>query len=94
MTDQHTTVQYQLRLPEELRDRIKNSGKEHNRSMNADIVARLEQTFAEEVQPVPMEVMFDDDWLAGSGLTKAEFGAFVKMAVQSGVSQYKVDKDD
>lgn len=45
MSDQHTTVQYQLRLPQELRDKIKESAGEHNRSMNADIVARLEQTF-------------------------------------------------
>lgn len=45
MSDQHTTVQYQLRLPEELRDEIKESAKKHNRSMNADIVARLEQSF-------------------------------------------------
>lgn len=45
MSDQHTTVQYQLRLPQELRDKIKESAGEHNRSMNADIVARLEQSF-------------------------------------------------
>lgn len=45
MSDQHTTVQYQLRLPQELRDKIKKSAGEHNRSMNSDIVARLEQTF-------------------------------------------------
>ncbi|WP_440464358.1 Arc family DNA-binding protein [Psychrobacter sp. ASPA161_6] len=45
MSDQHTTVQYQLRLPQELRDKIKKSSGEHNRSMNADIVARLEQSF-------------------------------------------------
>lgn len=45
MSDQHTTVQYQLRLPEELRDKIKESAKNHNRSMNADIVARLEDSF-------------------------------------------------
>ena len=45
MSDQHTTVQYQLRLPEKLRDEIKDSAKTHNRSMNADIVARLEESF-------------------------------------------------
>lgn len=47
MSDQHTTVQYKLRLPEELRDKIKESAKAHNRSMNADIVARLNHTFVE-----------------------------------------------
>ncbi len=38
--------QYKLRLPEELRDKIKDSAITHNRSMNADIVARLEDSFA------------------------------------------------
>lgn len=47
MSDQHKTVQYQLRLPEELRDKIKESASTHNRSMNADIVARLSHTFVE-----------------------------------------------
>lgn len=47
MSDQHTTVQYQLRLPEELRDKIKESANTHNRSMNADIVARLQQSFSD-----------------------------------------------
>lgn len=52
MSDQHTTVQYQLRLPEELRDEIKESAKTHNRSMNADIVARLEQSFDSKAEQV------------------------------------------
>lgn len=48
MTDKHTTVQYQLRLPEGLRDRVKSSAEKKNRSMNADIVARLEQSFLKD----------------------------------------------
>lgn len=38
--------QYKLRLPERLRDKIKESASTHNRSMNADIVARLEDSFS------------------------------------------------
>lgn len=40
-----TDPQYKLRWPEELRQKVAQSAKEHNRSMNADIVARLEQSF-------------------------------------------------
>lgn len=40
-----TDPQYKLRLPPELKEKIVASSKEHNRSMNADIVARLEQSF-------------------------------------------------
>lgn len=39
----HVTVR--LRVLPELRDKIARSAKEHNRSMNADMVARLEDSF-------------------------------------------------
>lgn len=41
----HLGVAYNLRLPQELKDKIAESAKQLNRSMNADIVARLEQSF-------------------------------------------------
>lgn len=41
----HLGIAYNLRLPQELKDRIAESAKELNRSMNADIVARLENSF-------------------------------------------------
>lgn len=53
MTDTHKTIQYNLRITEELRERLKKSADFHNRSMNADIVARLEQSFATQtIAPV------------------------------------------
>ena len=39
------TVQYNLRWTEELRDKITEAAKENTRSMNQEIVARLEQSF-------------------------------------------------
>ena len=39
------TVQYNLRWTEELRDKIAEAAKENTRSMNQEIVARLEQSF-------------------------------------------------
>ena len=39
----HVTVR--LRVPPELRDQIASSSEQYNRSMNADMVARLEQSF-------------------------------------------------
>ncbi len=38
---------FMLRLPEELRDRIKDQAAANNRSMNAEIIARLERSFDE-----------------------------------------------
>lgn len=43
----HLTIQYNLRLSSELKDKISKSAKELNRSMNSDIVARLEESFLE-----------------------------------------------
>lgn len=44
----HLGVAYNLRLPQELKDKIAESAKELNRSMNADIVARLEESFKQK----------------------------------------------
>ncbi|PTV50080.1 Arc family DNA-binding protein [Acinetobacter seifertii] len=54
----HLGVAYNLRLPQELKDKISDSAKEFNRSMNADIVARLEESFDQEfrdLKHVPTE---------------------------------------
>lgn len=42
----HLGVEYKVRMPQELKDKIADSAKELNRSMNQDIVARLEKSFA------------------------------------------------
>ena len=61
MSSGHLHPQYNLRWPEELRQKVAQSAKEHNRSMNADIVARLEQSFnkgnAHETEMHLMNVM-------------------------------------
>ncbi|WP_151796562.1 Arc family DNA-binding protein [Acinetobacter soli] len=45
MSSGHLNAQYNLRWPEGLKEKVAQSAKDHNRSMNADIVARLEQSF-------------------------------------------------
>jgi hypothetical protein len=45
MSANQNDPQYKLRWSSELREKIAESAKAHNRSMNADIVARLEQSF-------------------------------------------------
>lgn len=40
--------QFKLRLPIELRDRIEQAAKESKRSLNAEMVARLEMSFAQD----------------------------------------------
>ena len=50
-------VEYKMRMSQELKDKIAESAKELNRSMNADIVARLEQSFE---KPITSELEVND----------------------------------
>lgn len=59
----HLGVAYNLRLPQELKDKIAESAKELNRSMNADIVARLEESFEQKfrgLESVPTEELMKE----------------------------------
>ncbi|MDN6322764.1 MAG: Arc family DNA-binding protein [Halomonas sp.] len=40
-----TDPQYKLRLPADLKEKIKQASEENHRSMNAEIVARLQESF-------------------------------------------------
>jgi uncharacterized coiled-coil protein SlyX len=46
MSNQENHIIVRLRISPELRDQIAGSAKTHNRSMSADMVARLEQSFS------------------------------------------------
>jgi hypothetical protein len=48
MSDNPKHVTVRLRVPPELRDKIAASSEQYNRSMNADMVARLEQSYKSE----------------------------------------------
>lgn len=49
MTDRHQAPSYPLRMPAELRERLEEAAAETGRSMNAEIVARLQQSFGPRV---------------------------------------------
>lgn len=46
-------VEYKMRMTQDLKEKIVESAKEHNRSMNADIVARLEDSFLKKESSAP-----------------------------------------
>lgn len=45
MSENQKEPQYKLRWNEDLRDKVMNSAKENNRSINQEIIVRLEQSF-------------------------------------------------
>lgn len=50
---QHLHSDFKIRLPDELKEKIRHSASELNRSMTADIVARLEASFDCDIEQVP-----------------------------------------
>lgn len=54
-------VEYKMRMTQDLKEKIVTSAKAHNRSLNADIIARLEQSFdtTEVSDPVSMKESID-----------------------------------
>lgn len=49
----HLHSDFKIRIPNDLKERIRISSEEHNRSMTADIIARVEQTFKHEESEAP-----------------------------------------
>lgn len=56
-----TAEQFVVRFPEGMRDRIAEAAKKNNRSMNAEIVARLDRTFSDApaVNGISMSAIFE-----------------------------------
>lgn len=81
---------FRVRIPEDLKEKIRASAEEYNRSMGADIIARLEASFAaEESPPQPISVGFDDSFLKDAGLTREQFGAFVRKSFSDSLKDDK-----
>ncbi len=51
------SFQFMLRLPDELREALKQASDESGRSVTAEIINRLEQTFAGEQAMIPASLM-------------------------------------
>lgn len=56
MSENQKDPQYKLRWSEELRDKVAKSAKAYKRSMNADIIARLERSFEQESDLSPLNM--------------------------------------
>ena len=63
MSSGHLNAQYNLRLPDELKQKIAESAQELNRSMSAVIVARLEESSGQkfgDLESVPTEELMKE----------------------------------
>jgi hypothetical protein len=87
---------FRVRIPEDLKEKIRTSAEEYNRSMGADIIARLEESFKLETHPhkIPMDVSASDDWIEKSGLTPEQMGEVMKQLAFERIEQIIDEKGD
>lgn len=88
--------QYKLRMSPELKDAINDLAEKNKRSMNAEIIARLEESIKLETHPhqIPMDVSASDDWIEKSGLTPEQIGEVMKQLAFERIGQIIDEKGD
>ena len=91
MSSGHKTIQYQLRMTEEMREKIKQSAEQNNRSMNAEIISRLEESFRLEDKPYKVPMPADIHGI--QGMMPAELGAFIIELAMERSEQIKKKKN-
>jgi hypothetical protein len=62
VTDNSDEVRLTLRIPARIRDKLTAKGKEHNRSLNAEIVMRLERSIDFEDEYGTLEEVMQQVW--------------------------------
>ncbi|MDF7658309.1 Arc family DNA-binding protein [Erwiniaceae bacterium L1_54_6] len=67
--------QFRIRLPAELKEKIEESAKDNNRSLNAEIVFRLDASFLNELNPD--ELLSAEDALLLVGKAKEELSGII-----------------
>lgn len=87
-----TADRFIVRFPDGMRDRIKEAAAANNRSMNAEIIARLESTFAPVEEPQVFTRELFRKLIAGvdERLDKIESKIDAKLP---GLMDFKPDKD-
>lgn len=94
-------IQFNLRVPQELKDQIEEASKRSGRSINAEAAYRLERglrppsPFPEGYVPgfdASVRVTFDDKFFEETGLTQADIARYVREVIKKDL--FKNDKPD
>ncbi len=89
MAEDLDEVRLTLRLPTWVRDRLIDKGKENGRSLNAEIVSRLERTISEEDEYVNI---YEYTGELGRKIEDLEYKVGVLWDLSRGRDPYNVDK--
>ena len=83
MDNRYTGTQHKLRMPPELKEKLFTAAKDMNRSLNAEIVARLEDSFTiSNKQPVYLP---ETNLKELNAILSLSFGSIIKKLIQNGV---------
>jgi Arc-like DNA binding domain len=69
---------FKIRLPQHLKSQIESAARENNRSMNGEIVARLERSFSEPIPLSPLATQATSDALTGWGNANSKLSAKIE----------------
>lgn len=86
-----TDPQYKLRFSAELREKIKQSAEKNNRSMNAEIISRLEESFI--LDEKPYKVPLPADIHGVQGIMPVEMGAFIMELAMERAEQLRKERN-
>lgn len=88
---ENNQVQYPLRMTENLREKLKAVAEKNNRSMNAEIISRLEESFM--LEDKPYKVPLPADFHGVQGVMPLEMGAFIMELAMERAEQIRQDKN-
>ncbi len=93
-------VQFNLRVPQELKDKIEEASKKSGRSINAEAAYRLERGLLPTPYPLgytpgndaSIRVTFDDAFFEDTGLTKSQLGQYISEVIKKNL--YEINKPE
>ena len=95
-------IQFNLRVPQELKDRIEEAAKRSGRSINAEAAYRLDKGLRPS-SPYPaghvvgydpsIRIAFDDAFFDDTGLTKVELSQYISEVIKKDLKNIAHKKD-
>lgn len=98
-----SNIQFNLRVPQELKDKIEEAAKRSGRSINAEAAYRLEKGLLPRSPYPPGEVPgydpgiridFDDAFFEDTGLTKVDVSQYISEVIKKDLKNIRKSKDE
>ena len=85
-------TQYALRMAEDFKEKLRVASEQNNRSMNAEIISRLEESF--RLEDKTYKVPLPTDIHGIQGMMPAELGAFIMELAMERAEQIRKEKNN